>query len=299
MDREELCWGVDIGGTKIEGVVVSPDRPDQPRARLRIPTEQEQGYGHLLSQVETLVNELARAVGERPSVIGVGTPGTIDPERGTLKNSNTLCLNGQPVLKDLAVCLRAEVRVSNDANCFALAEALWGAGKGAECVFGVILGTGVGGGVVFRDAVWSGAQGNAGEWGHNVLDAFGTACYCGKSGCVETLISGPALEAWYAAKSGCSLTMAEIAANQEHDVVAKETIGRLCTYFGQAIATVINILDPQVIVLGGGVSKIEALYETWKTYARKHVFNDRLDTRVVPHALGDSAGVFGAAALCI
>lgn len=299
MDREELCWGVDLGGTKIEGVVVSPHSPNRPRARVRLSTEQERGYGHILSQIEALVSALAREVGEMPRVIGVGTPGTIDPERGTLKNSNTLCLNDQPFPKDLAHRIGAEVRVSNDANCFTLAEARWGAGQGAECVFGVILGTGVGGGVVFRDAVWSGAQGNAGEWGHNVLDASGPACYCGKAGCVETIISGPALENWYAVQAGKRLSLAEIVAHQESDAVARATIERLCIYFGQAISTVINILDPQVIVLGGGVSKVGRIYETWNAQAQKYVFNDRLDARVVPHALGDSAGVFGAAALCL
>ncbi len=295
----DLLWGIDLGGTKIEGVVTSRESPTSPLVRLRVPTESDRGYQHVLSQVRGLLESMAQAVGSRPKVVGFGTPGTVDPQSKTLKNSNTLCLNKMPLGADLSTALGVDVRISNDANCFALAEAQWGAGKGAQVVFGVILGTGVGGGIVVDGRVWGGAQGNGGEWGHNVLIEGGTPCYCGKAGCVEGVISGPALETWYAERSGERRSLNEIfqRAEEGSDAAAQQTRQRLCSEFGRAISVVINILDPEVIVLGGGVSRVSDLYVAGIESAKKYVFNDRFDTKIVQHELGDSAGVYGAAAL--
>jgi len=185
-----LVWGIDLGGTKVEGVICSSDNLSAPLVRERIPTESELGYEHVLAQIQKLLQGMSHTLGaEAPSRIGFGTPGTLDPDRQTLKNSNTLCLNGQPLKRDLEQLLGVEAVLSNDANCFALAEAVLGAGRNARCVFGVIPGTGAGGGIAFDGEAWGGRQGNAGEWGHNPLLPGGAACYCGKSGCVEQKLS--------------------------------------------------------------------------------------------------------------
>jgi predicted NBD/HSP70 family sugar kinase len=238
-------------------------------------------------------------VGHRPDVIGFGTPGTSDPATGLLGNSNSVCLNGMPLRADLESLLGVHVVLANDANCFALAEASFGAAAGAATVFGVIMGTGVGGGVVVDGKVLHGAQGIAGEWGHNELEPGGYDCYCGKKGCVETVLSGPFLERFYFGKSGVRLRLPEIVerARQGHDEAAIETMTRLNEYFGKAISVIVNILDPDVIVLGGGVGKTEELYVSGVESMRKWVFNDDLRTRVLKPTLGDSAGVFGAAQL--
>jgi predicted NBD/HSP70 family sugar kinase len=291
-------WGIDLGGTKIEGVVLEGGQA-QPRCRLRLPTEQEQGYGHIVAQLQRLVEQMKEETSLQPATIGIGTPGVLDPQTQTLKNSNTLCLNGQPLKADIEKALGLPVELANDANCFALAEARLGAGKGAETVFGIIMGTGVGGGVVVRERVLCGCQGIAGEWGHNVLDAEGPECYCGKRGCVEKFLAGPALQEYYAGLSGKIQTLAEIIRSYEQggDIHAEATAQRLIAYFGRAIAYLINILDPHVIVLGGGVSNVDLLYTAGVQAARPYVFNNRLETRVVKNQLGDSAGVFGAAML--
>ena len=176
-------WGIDLGGTKIEGVVLEAGQTE-PLCRIRIATEAEKGYQHIVGQMQRLVEQMKAQTGLAPAAVGSGTPGVLDPQTQTLKNSNTLCLNGQPLKADLEKSLGLPVELANDANCFALAEARLGAGKGAETVFGIIMGTGVGGGVVVRERVLYGCQGIAGEWGHNVLDSEGPECYCGKRGCV-------------------------------------------------------------------------------------------------------------------
>ncbi|MCC7261274.1 MAG: ROK family protein [Candidatus Latescibacteria bacterium] len=291
-------WGIDLGGTKIEGVVLEEGQTE-PRCRIRIPTEAAQGYQHILGQIQRLVQQLVAQTRLQPQAIGVGTPGVLDPQTQTLKNSNTLCLNGQPLKADLEQALGVPLELANDANCFALAEARLGAGKGAETVFGIIMGTGVGGGVVVRERVLYGCQGIAGEWGHNVLDAGGPECYCGKRGCVERFLAGPALQEYYTSLAGESLPLAEIVRHYEQgtDAHARATVERMIAYFGKAIAYLINILDPHVIVIGGGVSNVELLYREGVQEARPYVFNNRLETRVVKNLLGDSAGVFGAAML--
>jgi N-acetylglucosamine kinase (EC 2.7.1.59) len=296
-------WGIDLGGTKIEGIVLEKSEPLRILARHRIPTEAQMGYDHIIDQVENLLGELSRLTGLKPRRLGIGHPGTLDPQTGLVKNANTTALIGKPFDRDLQRRLGIPVRLSNDANCFAVAEARLGAVPEvlpqAEVVFGVILGTGVGGGIVVRGKVLHGRQGIAGEWGHNFLDEAGGPCYCGKVGCVETLLSGSALERFYRQKSGQHRHLPDIAARSSNhmDTVATETIERLIHYFGKAIAVVINILDPDVIVLGGGVGNIERLYTDGVQEASKHLFNPRIDTLFIKPKLGDSAGVFGAALL--
>jgi len=296
-------WGIDLGGTKIEGAVLESRENPKLLARRRLPTEAAKGYPHILEQIARLVDLLVEETGLRPSRIGIGHPGTLDPNTGAIKNANTTVLNGKPFDKDVAERLGVPVRLANDANCFAVAEALIGAvpdvKPDAEVVFGVILGTGVGGGLVVHKQVINGRQGIGGEWGHNFLDESGGPCYCGKTGCVEMVISGPALEKYYRQLSGQALPLRDIVvrADADTDPAARQTIDRLIRYFGKAIAVVINIVDPDVIVLGGGVGNIDRLYTDGVAEARKHLFNTRIDTIFLRPKLGDSAGVFGAALL--
>lgn len=293
------AWGIDLGGTKIEGVVTNPDSPLEPLARIRVDTERDRGYEHILSQVARVVRELAAQTGLRPEIVGIGHPGTTVPRTGLLKNSNTVCMNGKPLEHDLARVLGTRVRAMNDANCFALAEAVMGAGRGADVVFGVILGTGVGGGIVVRGEIVRGRQGLAGEWGHNVLEKDGPLCYCGKHGCIESMISGPALSAFYEGLTQRRLSFKEICAKlADNESAAQRTIDRFIDGFGLAIAQVINILDPDVIVLGGGLSKFDLLYPRIIEATSPHVFTEPpLETKFLRHEIGDSAGVFGAALL--
>jgi len=293
----DTLWGIDLGGTKIEGVVMPLDS-DEPLFRMRIDTESDQGYEHIVKRIGVLIHQIEETSGlKRPSRIGVGTPGAVEPATGLMKNCNTTCLNGQPLPTDMEAEIGSEVVIANDANCLALAEATLGAAKGAETVFGVIMGTGVGGGLVVHGRVLNGAQGIAGEWGHNVLIPNGELCYCGKHGCVEMVLSGPRLQKYYTSLSGEKRTLKEIDQRVDTDAYAKATIDRLIDYFGQGIAVVINIFDPEMIVLGGGVGNIAALYTEGAKSAEKWVFNTMMRTRIVPPLLGDSAGVFGAAML--
>lgn len=297
---DSLHWGIDLGGTKIEGVIIDSSRADAPVARLRRPTEALGGYRHIVERIAMLIGDLEEASGmSRPGVIGIGTPGANDPRSGLMKNSNTTCLNGMPLSVDLAEALGTEVILANDANCFALAEAALGAARGRGTVFGIILGTGVGGGIVVHGRVLQGAHGIAGEWGHNPLPGESTPCYCGRSGCLETVCSGPALERDYTARTGKTLQLPEIARLSERgEREAVETLERLRDRFGAALASVINLLDPDAVVIGGGVGNLDLLYtpET-RNAVQRHLFNDRFDTPLLRPVLGDSAGVFGAALL--
>ena len=293
-------WGIDLGGTKIEGAIVDPLQGDRALWRLRLPTESERGYDHIVSQIRALVERLESASGlSRPPVVGFATPGAIEPATGAMKNCNTVCLNGRALRDDLAESLRVDVRLANDANCFALAEALLGAARGRRVVAGLILGTGVGGGIVVDGRVLEGLHGIAGEWGHNPMRDEHTPCYCGRDGCVETVISGPALERFYRERTGESARLDEIvgrAARGEATAVA--TLERLRDKFGEAIAAVINIIDPDAIVVGGGVGNIDALYDdATRRAVGRHIFNPTLRTEFLKPLLGDSAGVFGAALL--
>ena len=299
MARDDHLWGVDLGGTKIEGVVVSAADPERVIARTRIPTESALGYAHIVGRVRLVVEQLeAPSRLRRPAVIGIGTPGAIEPVTGALKNSNTACLNGKALARDLADALGTEARLANDANCFALAEATLGAARGRDIVVGLILGTGVGGGVVVHGRVLGGLHGIAGEWGHNPICGETRPCYCGRVGCVETVISGPALERFYESRAGERRALAQIADRAAHDAAAEATLRRLTDKFGEAIAAVINILDPDAIVIGGGVGNIARLYDPLTRAAiQRRLFNPELRTEILRPTLGDSAGVFGAALL--
>ena len=275
-------WGIDLGGPKIEGVVLPTATSSEPLSRLRLPTERDRGYEHVRRQIVHLVDQLADAVGERPTRLGIGTPGVLDPKTRQLKNSNTTCLIGQPLQSDLESELNVEIDLANDANCFALAEARLGAGRGADWVGQRLL---------------SGRHHIAGEWGHNVMEPGGRQCYCGLRGCVETLLAGPHLEARYREATGRSVSLSEIATAAIEDTDAAAVIDHLCEWFARCVASVINILDPEVVVLGGGVSNVEALYTRGIETLRQWVFNDELHTRIARNELGDSAGVFGAAML--
>ena len=298
-------WGIDLGGTKIEAVVLSDNQSAEVLCRHRISTEADEGYEHVINRIDLLINEVADKYGERPEKIGVGTPGTMDPISGTLKNPNTTALNGKPFQQDLAKKLGIPVMMANDANCFALAETRIGIVRDempdARMVFGVIMGTGVGGGLVIDGKVWNGRQGIAGEWGHNFLDESGGKCYCGKIGCVEKVISGKNLELHHKDTYGEEKKLKQI--YEEHlegghpDSTA--TIERLLHFYGKGIASVINVLDPDVIVLGGGVGNIDLLYSEGVEKIKDYVFNPRVDTVILKPKLGDSAGVFGAAFLSV
>jgi predicted NBD/HSP70 family sugar kinase len=302
MNHAGPLWGIDLGGTKIEGAIMDPFDHSKALYRLRVPTESAQGYEHILSQFSLLVNQLCETSGlVRPEKIGIGTPGTTVPLTGLLKNSNTLCLNGKPLAVDLARTLGCEILMANDANCCALAEATHGAAKGYKTVFGIILGTGVGGGIVVNGEVLNGTHGICGEWGHNPLPGEETPCYCGVRGCVESVCAGPALEKYYALRSGQSLRLPEIVnLSASGDVHAVATLERLRAKFAEALAVVINILDPDAVVIGGGVGNLDLLYtQETRDAVVKHLFNDRFDTPLLRPALGDSAGVFGAAMLTV
>lgn len=296
-------WGIDLGGTKIEGVVLHSASPDSVIDRRRISTEADEGYYHIISRIKFLIDNLIEVCGERPTALGIATPGSIDPLTGLLKNSNTTCLNGMPFLKDLQNEFEFPISIGNDANCFALAESRMGivpdVVPNAKVVFGVIMGTGVGGGVVVEGKPIYGKHGIGGEWGHIFLDSSGGECYCGKTGCVERVISGTALQSYYESKSGTFKTLKEIVTSSQtgEDQIADETINRLMYFFGLGISNIINVLDPDAIVLGGGVGNIDLLYSEGVRQAALHVFNPRLETLFLRPKLGDSAGVFGAALL--
>jgi fructokinase len=296
-------WGIDLGGTKIECAVLDSDNGLEVITRKRIPTEADKGYYHIVSQIKRLVDEVTIEVDEAPSSIGFATPGVLEPETQLMKNCNTTSMNGKPMQKDIEDALSIPVKLANDANCFALAETLMGAGKNypnAEVVFGVIMGTGVGGGLVVHNKIINGHHGIAGEWGHNILEENGEPCYCGKRGCVEKVIAGPSLEKFYADKSGKHLKLKQILDNclNETDTIATATIDRLLEYYGRAISTLVNVIDPDLILIGGGVGNIDVLYTEGYERIKKYVFNNgNLTTPICKPLLGDSAGVFGAALL--
>jgi fructokinase len=286
--------GIDLGGTKIEGIVLDASAGEI--FRKRIPTERERGYESILGKIKILHDELVAAAHGKSTTLGIGTPGAISPRTGLMKNSNTTCLNGQPLKADLEKILGRKIEIQNDANCFALAEATLGAGKGKNLVFGVIIGTGCGGGIVHKGEVMTGPQAIAGEWGHMCIDPEGPPCYCGQRGCVETFISGGGLENRYAEKFGARKSFQEIERefyNGEKNAV--EFMREFLDRFGRALANLIDILDPDIVVLGGGVSNCSALYTDGVAAVRKYVFTDELQTPIVKHQLGDSAGVLGAA----
>ena len=296
-----MLLGIDLGGTKIEGIVLKSKENPIEIIRHRVDTEEEKGYSHVISNIKSLVDSIENRINHKFNKLGIGTPGTIDPETGLLKNSNSQCLNGMPIQKDLSKTLGKTILIQNDANCFALAETLLGSVKdqypNAKNVFGIIIGTGVGGGVIIDGKTLYGSQGIGGEWGHTIVTDNGDKCYCGKRGCVETVISGRALQIYYNKISGKKLKFEEIYAIKNSDSDAKKTLERLIKYFGKGLSNVVNIIDPEVIVLGGGLSNIDELYTEGYNELKKYVFNPTFKTPLLKPKLGDSAGVYGAALL--
>lgn len=291
--------GIDLGGTKIEGIVIGKGSRIVARERVATPAGD---YAATVEAVAALALRLEAAAGGTALPIGVGTPGAVSAASGRMKNCNSTCLNGQPLLADLEGRVGPRVRIANDADCMALSEASDGVAAGAEVVFGAILGTGVGGGIVVRGQLLRGANAIAGEWGHNPLpwpqpgELPGAACYCGRSGCIETWVSGPGLAADHARVNGAALRGEGIAsAAAAGDAAAEATLQRYVQRLARGLAHIVNVLDPQVIVLGGGLSRLRRLYrevpEAWKPW----IFSDEVHTRLLPALYGDASGVRGAA----
>jgi fructokinase len=292
-----LRIGVDLGGTKIEIVALAANGSEIVRRRIATPAGD---YSGTVAAVASLVASVEAEIGQRATV-GVGSPGAIVPGTGLLRNSNSVVLNGKPLKRDLESALSREIRIANDANCFALSEAVDGAGAGASVVFGVILGTGVGGGIVVDLKVVPGRNNVAGEWGHNPLpwpfpgELPGPECYCGKRGCIETFLCGPGLAADFAKRTGHELTATDIAARaQRGDAEARDALTAYEDRLARGLAQVVNLLDPDVIVLGGGLSNIARLYLNVPALIARHAIAP-VDVRLVPAARGDSSGVRGAA----
>lgn len=300
----DIKWGIDLGGTKIEGVMlkIKDNKPDI-LLRKRIATESQYGYDHILQRIKSLIDDLKSESGGTPAHIGIGTPGSYDPITLIHKNSNTTCLNGRRFKSDLEQVLGVSLSMANDANCFAVAEATLGAVPAlipdAKVVFGIIMGTGVGGGVVVDGKVIHGRHGIGGEFGHIKTEENDIMCYCGHTGCNENVMSGPALEKYYASLSGVPKTMREIvtAWRSGNDVHALATRERMISNFGLACSYIVNLLDPDAIVIGGGLGQIEELYQYGQAEILKHMFNTQCDTPLLKPLLGDSAGVIGAAML--
>jgi fructokinase len=296
----ELRIGIDLGGTKIE--IAALDAGGGVAARKRVDTPAGD-YCATLKAIAALVASVERELGREGS-IGIATPGARSLATGLIRNANSTCLNGKPLQEDIEARLGREVRIANDANCFALSEALDGAGRGARVVFGAILGTGVGGGLVVDGRVLTGANAICGEWGHNALprpsaeDHPLPPCYCGRHGCIETFLSGPGFAADHARRTGERLAAADIARRAgEGDRACDESLGRYEERLARSLASVINLLDPDVIVLGGGLSNVARLYESIPRRWGEHVFSDEVRTRLLPPAHGDASGVLGAARL--
>ena len=290
--------GIDLGGTKIE--IVALDEAGREALRRRVPTPKAD-YAATLDAIVALVTDAERELAAAATV-GIGTPGSISRATGLLRGSNSVCLNGQPIRRDLARLLDRDVRITNDANCFALSEASDGAGAGADVVFGAILGTGVGAGIVVGGRPLDGPNAIAGEWGHNPLpwprddERPGPVCFCGHAGCIETFVSGPGIERDHLRVAGARRSSPDIVADAARgDAAAAATMARYEARLARALAHVINLLDPDVIVLGGGMSNVLRLYANVPRLWNEWVFSDRVDTRLVRHAHGDASGVRGAA----
>ena len=283
--------GIDLGGTKTEAILL--DEHLNIIQRKRVPTPQSD-YNQILDTINSLAADLLESIDDYS--IGICTPGAISKKTGLIKNSNTQCLIGKPLIKDLESKLDTKISMENDANCFAIAEATIGAAKEFGVVFGVIMGTGVGGGIVINGKIHRGRTNIAGEWGHHTLYQNGNNCYCGKQGCVETYICGPALEKRWQELTGKSQSMPEIVKDTTN-LKTKQWKDEFLKNFGFGLSNVIDILDPDVIVLGGGLSNIDFLYTQGKDSVYHKVFSDMVDTPILKNKLGDSAGVFGAALL--
>lgn len=290
--------GVDLGGTKIEAVAFARDGAVLWRKRVPTPAK---NYDAVIASVAELIEEAERELGVRASV-GIGTPGSVSPATGLLRNSNAVSLIGQPFDRDLAARLQREVRIANDANCFVLSEAIDGAARDKRVVFGIILGTGAGGGIVIDRQVLVGRHAITGEWGHNPLpwpkpdELPGPLCYCGKHGCIETFVSGPGFERDFAQAAARKLSATDVAEHaSQGDAQASAALDRYLDRLARALSNVINLLDPDVIVVGGGLSRIDAIYSALPARLPAYVYSDRVDTEIVRAQHGDASGVRGAA----
>ena len=282
--------GIDLGGTKTEGILL--DEKLEVIERKRLPTNQQEGYSSIVNLIKNLVDDLKQKTDDSVS-IGICTPGALSKQSGVIKNSNTQCLIGKDIKNDLENVLKQKVSIENDANCFTLAESKLGSAKNFDMVFGVIMGTGVGGGIVIKEQIHNGRTNIAGEWGHHCIKPEGNSCYCGKRGCVETYLSGPALEKRWNDLSGKRQTISEILQNSDESMFTTWK-NELLENFALALGNVIDILDPDAIVLGGGLSNIPFLYDEGQSYVHQQVFTDQIYTPILKNKLGDSAGVFGA-----
>lgn len=294
--------GIDLGGTKIEGIILNESELNKPLCRVRVPTERNKGYDHILSQIDKLCGLLSKEAGlPFPEKVGMGTPGAVDPLSRTLKNSNTQCMNGRNLHEDLKQVTHRDFVIANDANCFALAEAKLGSAKLYETVYGVIMGTGVGGGFVVGGHLLHGCHGIAGEWGQLMLDAdVKIKSSYGTHGTVEAILCGPSLETFYEQHSGVRRPLREVIvrARNGSDAAASATLRHLTDYFAKSMSILINTVDPHAIVLGGGVGNIDELYgEAVRQEIVKYIANSTFEAALLKPALGDSAGVFGAAML--
>ena len=283
--------GVDLGGTKTEIIVLDENLNVIERKRVLTP---QNNYDEIINTITTLVSDVSQSISDFS--LGVCCPGAISKQTGVIKNSNTQCLIGKSLKEDLENKLQKNISIENDANCFTIAESKLGAGIGFDLVFGVIMGTGVGGGIVIDNTLHSGRTNIAGEWGHHTLHQNGNSCYCGKNGCVETYISGPSLENRWNQLTGLTQTMPEIIENFDNSI-GKQWKNEFLENFGHGMANVIDILDPDVIILGGGLSNIDFLYHEGKESIYSKVFSDMIETPILKNNLGDSSGVFGAALL--
>ena len=282
--------GIDLGGTKTEGILL--DDNFEIIERKRVKTNQQEGYSSILDLIKNLVDDLRQKTDQKTS-LGICTPGSLSKKSGLIKNSNTQCLIGKDLKTDLENILKHNISIENDANCFALAESKLGVAQNFDVVFGVIMGTGVGGGLIINDHIHNGRTNIAGEWGHHCIWPRGNSCYCGKQGCVETYLSGPALEKRWEQLTNKRQSLTEILQKSDDNLLQKWKTEFLDN-FGLALGNVIDILDPDVIVLGGGLSNIPFLYDEGKKSVYQKVFSDQIDTPILKNSLGDSAGVFGA-----
>ena len=283
--------GVDLGGTKTEIIVLDENLNVIERKRVSTP---QNNYDEIIHTIINLVSDVSQSISDFS--LGVCCPGAISKQTGVIKNSNTQCLIGKSLKEDLENKLEKNISIENDANCFTIAESKLGAGIGFDLIFGVIMGTGVGGGIVIDNTLHSGRTNIAGEWGHHTLHQNGNSCYCGKNGCVETYISGPSLEKRWNQLTGLTQTMPEIIENFDNSI-GKQWKNEFLENFGHGLANVIDILDPDAIILGGGLSNIDFLYHEGKESIYSKVFSDMIETPILKNNLGDSSGVFGAALL--
>jgi fructokinase len=287
--------GIDLGGTKTEAIILDPD--DNESYRKRVPTEDKNDYRKILSFVHKLILETIDKIPRKADcTIGVGIPGSINIDTQLVQNANTTCLIGNPFQKDLEKLLARKVGMENDANCFTLAESRSGAARGYNFVFGIIMGTGCGGGIYLNGEVVKGVHGIAGEWGHFSVDPIGDRCYCGNPGCVETKISGSGVENAFYKKYHIRMKMHEIVRGARNDdTKCNQAFRQFLDDFGRCVGGLISILDPDAIVIGGGLSNIDELYTKGVEYVRNYAFHRKIQTPIIKNELGDSAGVFGAA----